>query len=65
MNYFGLFFTFMLPGLLLGAMGAAALYDARTRHMRKKAAAKRAQAQRERTRLYVHSLLEDIEGNAA
>jgi len=65
MNYFGLFFTFMLPGLLLGAMGAVALYDGRARRRRRMAAAKRAQAEQVRTRLYVHSLMDDLKGDAA
>lgn len=27
MNYFGMFFSFMLPGILLGSMGAVAVHQ--------------------------------------
>lgn len=57
MNYFGLFFTFMVPGIIIGAMAAAAVYQqakARRREaMRRKNAA---HAVASHNRLYVHDL---------
>ncbi len=37
MNYFGMFFSFMLPGILLGSMGAVAVHQELQRRKRQKA----------------------------
>ena len=65
MNYFGMFFTFMLPGLVLGAMAASAIYAEKTKKQQKKSATRRADTINERSKLYVHSLSADIEKPAA
>lgn len=36
MNYFGLIFTFMLPGMIVGGMAAALIYEAKERRRAKK-----------------------------
>lgn len=58
MNYFGLFFSFMVPGVIIGAMAAVAIYqEAKARARRN--AKRRANAQRlvvPRDRLYVYDL---------
>ncbi len=46
MNYFGLFFTFMLPGIILGLLGALSLKEA-AEAKRRKAQAARSQARRQ------------------
>ena len=50
MNIFGLFFTFMIPGILLGLLAAAVLGERAKEKKRHTAAVKRA--------LYVHDLRE-------
>ncbi len=65
MNYFGLFFTFMLPGLVLGAMAATVLHAEKERKTRKSAAQKCKIPESPRSKLYVHSLLADAQENAA
>ncbi|HWQ57907.1 MAG TPA: hypothetical protein VN540_02730 [Clostridia bacterium] len=58
MNYFGLFFSFLMPGIVIGVMAAAAF------HQERKVRARRAQLIRansqaaivRRDRLYVHDL---------
>lgn len=37
MNYFGMFFSFMLPGIVLGGMGAVAVHQELQRRKRQKA----------------------------
>lgn len=58
MNYFGLFFTFMVPGIIIGAMAAAAVYQEakarRHREARRRKTAARAAVSH--NRLYVHDL---------
>jgi MFS superfamily sulfate permease-like transporter len=58
MNYFGLFFSFMVPGIVIGVMAAVAFYqEAKARARR--AAQRRGNAARltaPRDRLYVHDL---------
>lgn len=58
MNYFGLFFTFMVPGIVIGAMAAVALYQ--EANARKRRAARLRVASRRnavaRDRLYVHDM---------
>lgn len=63
MNYFGLFFTFMVPGIVLGILGAASLREAALAKRRKaQAARQRAQhlaqrkAQRRKQVLYVSTI---------
>lgn len=63
MNYFGLFFTFMLPGVVLGLLGAFSLREAAESKRRKAQAARRhaqrkavAQAQRRKQALYVSTM---------
>jgi len=60
MNYFGLFFSFMLPGMIIGIMMMA---SARQTAERKQAAARRARAAQMRAvpknRLYVCDIREE------
>ncbi len=63
MNYFGLFFTFMLPGIILGLLGALSLKEAAEAKRRKARAARRqagrrsaGQAQRRKQTLYVSTM---------
>lgn len=46
MNYFGLFFSFMLPGIVLGLLAAFSMREAAKERQRKADAARRAQAKR-------------------
>ena len=71
MNYFGLFFTFMLPGIILGLLGAFSLKEAAEAKRRKAQAARRQvrrqgvpQVQRRKQTLYV-STMEDAGSRAA
>lgn len=61
MNYFGLFFTFMLPGIIIGVMIAVA-YKQEQEAKRRKAARARCAAKQagvvDRTRLYVYDISE-------
>ncbi len=58
MNYFGLFFTFMVPGIVIGVMAAVAFYqEAKAQKLRRerlRLAATRSVVPRDR--LYVHDL---------
>ncbi len=55
MNYFGLFFSFMLPGILLGAM-AVSVFKREAVRRRKRAEREEWQRQRKNMRrLYVYS----------
>ena len=62
MNYFGLFFSFMVPGIVIGVMAAVAIYqEGKARARRASAGAKhlRAPAQSAvvpRDKLYVHDM---------
>lgn len=64
MNYFGLFFSFMMPGIILGGMGAAALHQELRRRARSRQRVQRAGAPAQRklqpltdkTKLYVHDM---------
>ena len=63
MNYFGLFFSFMLPGILLGMMGAIAIYQEVRKNKRRALRAKAMRAARscapvpvDRSRLYVYDM---------
>ena len=63
MNYFGLFFTFMLPGVVLGLLGAFSLREAAEAKRRKAQAARRraqrqavTRAQRRKQTLYVSTM---------
>ncbi|MEA5059215.1 hypothetical protein SDC9_188957 [bioreactor metagenome] len=63
MNYFGLFFTFMLPGILLGLLGAFSFREAAQERRRRAFAARRRamrqagrQAQRRRRALYISTM---------
>jgi hypothetical protein len=71
MNYFGLFFTFMLPGIILGLLGAFSLKEAAEAKRRKAQAARRqarrqatGQVQHRKQTLYV-STMEDAGSRAA
>lgn len=58
MNYFGLFFSFLVPGMVLGVMAATAFHQeakARARRARQRLAQSRSAVVR-RDRLYVHDL---------
>lgn len=64
MNYFGLFFSFMMPGIILGGMGAVALHQEAQRRSRSRQRVRRAavparhkmQPLADRTKLYVHDM---------
>ena len=63
MNYFGLFFTFMIPGMVLGLMGALSLREMALAKRRKAQAARlrarrqaELQARRRKQALYVSTL---------
>lgn len=64
MNYFGLFFSFMMPGIILGGMGAVALHQEAQRRARSRQRAQRSTvpAQRkmqplcDKSKLYVHDM---------
>ncbi len=65
MNYFGLFFSFMLPGLILGGMAVAAVHQEQRRRRRQNArrARRGGSAARaalkpvaNRNKLYVHDM---------
>lgn len=59
MNYFGLFFSFMVPGIVIGVMTAAAVYQQsrrRARRARKAQQKPNAPAVVARDRLYVHDM---------
>ena len=57
MNYFGLFFTFMVPGLVLGAMAVFAAQESKSRHKARRAA--QSQARPCQGKLYVYDLRQD------
>lgn len=61
MNYFGLFFTFMVPGIVIGTMGAAAAKQAADRR-RRQAIRNRREAMHTvpRNKLYVCTLEKDV-----
>ncbi len=54
MNYFGLMFSFFLPGAVLGCMAALAAVQALEKHERRKAQARRMRQKR----LYIENLKE-------
>lgn len=57
MNYFGLFFTFMIPGIIIGTMAAAAAKQAADRRRREAIRARRAAMRTvPRNKLYVCTL---------
>lgn len=63
MNYFGLFFTFMIPGIVLGVLGALSIREAAQAKRRKAQAARQhaqrlaeAQARRRKQMLYVSTM---------
>ncbi len=57
MNYFGLFFTFMVPGIIIGTMAAAAAKQAADKRRREAVRARRAaMAAVPRNKLYVCTL---------
>ena len=60
MNYFGLFFTFMVPGIIIGTMATAAAKQAADRRRREAIRARRAALRTvPRNKLYVCSLQEE------
>ncbi|OQB23911.1 MAG: hypothetical protein BWY11_01516 [Firmicutes bacterium ADurb.Bin182] len=62
MNYFGLFFSFMVPGILIGWMCAYCFKEfADKKHRR---AVKRVEAGK-RQKLFVYNLMDDDTGAAA
>ncbi len=58
MNYFGLFFTFMVPGIVIGVMAAVAVYQGMKRRARRAQRLRRRNdpAVISRDRLYVHDM---------
>ena len=60
MNYFGLFFTFMIPGIIIGTMAAAAAKQAADRRRREAIRARRTALRTvPRNKLYVYTLEEE------
>lgn len=64
MNYFGLFFSFMLPGIFLGGMAVVVLLQELTRRKRRAEREERARRLKNARRLYVHAF-EAVKGRAA
>ncbi|MEG1547287.1 MAG: hypothetical protein RR232_03670 [Clostridia bacterium] len=60
MNYFGLFFTFMVPGIILGIMCASVLMRRTTRKSRQTAFVKKS-----KRRLYVCDLRDEAVSKVA
>jgi len=63
MNYFGLFFTFMIPGIVLGLLGAFSLKESAEAKRQREAAARKKvkhqaqiQATRRKQSLYVSTM---------
>ena len=62
MNYFGMFFSFMLPGIILGGMGAVAIHQELQRRKRRKARRARKPANptlkrvADKSKLYVYDI---------
>ncbi len=65
MNYFGLFFTFMLPGLVLGAMASSVLRSEMDRRRNKTAEKNKKTSEAPRGKLYIHNLTSDLNEHAA
>ena len=55
MNYFGLFFSFMLPGILIGAMAVSVMRQEIIRRKRREVREERERQRKNARRLYVHS----------
>jgi len=69
MNYFGLFFTFMVPGILMGIMMASVLRESlvkkqRAMKRRERACVLAMQNRPVQGKLYVHNLREDLKSAA-
>lgn len=59
MNYFGLFFSFMLPGVVIGTMAASAAKEAAEKKRRRQAMMRRrAMRTAPRNKLYVSTIEE-------
>ena len=59
MNYFGLFFSFMLPGVVIGTMAASAAKEAAERKRRRQAMLRRrAMRTVPRNKLYISTIEE-------
>ena len=62
MNYFGMFFSFMLPGVILGGMGAVAIHQELQCRKRRKARRARKPANptlkrvADKSKLYVYDI---------
>ena len=55
MNYFGLFFSFMLPGILIGAMAVSVMRQEIIRRKRREVREELERQRKNARRLYVHS----------
>jgi len=65
MNYFGLFFTFMVPGMIIGTMAAIGAHEAAAERRRRQRQARRATLRTmPRGKLYICTL-ERREADAA
>ncbi|MDO5111306.1 MAG: hypothetical protein Q4E65_03270 [Clostridia bacterium] len=65
MNYFGMFFSFMIPGLILGAMAVAVLGEKKGAGKAGARARRCAAPQEEKTKLYICDLAAELRKNAA
>lgn len=65
MNYFGMVFSFMVPGIVLGAMAAAAVHESAQQRRKERARVQRAMAKAKQRRLYVCNLAQEAERQAA
>ena len=55
MNYFGLFFTFMIPGIIMGTMAAVVMMES-TQRRRKRERQVGVSVEMPKQKLYVHSM---------
>ncbi len=65
MNYFGLFFSFMLPGVIIGLITAACIMERFTAGQARRKRPQLKEKNPEKARLYVYSLADDTGQPAA
>ena len=59
MNYFGLFFSFMIPGIVIGLTAAIAALESYRRRSNRAMRAHKSQTPKKR--LYVYTMAEDVQ----
>lgn len=65
MNYFGMVFSFMVPGILLGVVAAGAVQESARKRRRERARIRRAMKKSKNKSLYVCDLAQEREARAA